>query len=199
MNYYNTELEAFKKRRVEEYGNIMIDLETLSTNTNAAIISIAAVEFNKKNGEIGDTFKTYVNADDWCKNGRHVDGETVLWWMEKDKELVGQYGRKEAPTLHEALKRLRKFYEEHSADGENAAVVWGNGSTMDITILQSAYEHFGEKTPWAYWAVNDVRTIVSLNPSIKQGMAFNGSKHDPQDDCLYQIAYLVETLNSLKK
>ena len=37
---------------IKNFGNIMVDLETLSTHTNASIIEIAAVEFNKETGEI---------------------------------------------------------------------------------------------------------------------------------------------------
>lgn len=39
--------------RYTKYGNVMIDLETLSTHTNAAIIEIGVVEFNKYTGDIG--------------------------------------------------------------------------------------------------------------------------------------------------
>jgi hypothetical protein len=77
--------------------------------------------------------------------------------------------------------------------------VWGNGSTMDITILESAYEYFGIEIPWKYWAVNDVRTIVDLNPSIKKNCEFDcGVRHSAIADCLYQIKYTTDTIKSLK-
>ena len=41
------------KTRFERFGSVMIDLETLSTHNNAAIIEIGAVEFNKYTGEVG--------------------------------------------------------------------------------------------------------------------------------------------------
>ena len=49
-----TSSETFinKIKKFLHYGNIMIDLETLSTRTNASIISIAAVEFGL-NGDTG--------------------------------------------------------------------------------------------------------------------------------------------------
>ena len=75
--------------------------------------------------------------------------------------------------------------------------VWGNGSTMDITILQSAYEYFNMSIPWQYWAVNDVRTIVDLNPEIKKNCTFEGVKHNPIDDCKHQIKYLTETIKNI--
>lgn len=157
---------------IKKFGNIMVDLETLSTHTNASIIEIAAVEFNKENGEIGDIFHQCIDVSDWTENKRHIEGSTLLWWMEQDKVLLNKY-KNHNSKLHTVLQRFREFYNEHTLNGNNEeTVLWGNGSTMDITILQSAYEHFKEPTPWKYWAVNDVRTIVNLNPEIKKKMYF---------------------------
>ena len=184
---------------IKNFGNIMVDLETLSTHTNASIIEIAAVEFNKETGEIGDIFQQQIDTSEWGENGRHVDGRTLLWWMEQNKSLLTKY-KEHNGKLHTALQRFRQFYLEHSINSNDEdTILWGNSSTMDITILQSAYEHFKEPTPWKYWAVNDVRTIVNLNPSFKENCPFDGNKHDPVDDCRHQIKYLVETLNSIKK
>ena len=104
-------------------------------------------------------------------------------------------------NLKEALERLRYFIMDCDClaeDNENV-VVWGNGSTMDITILQSAYEYFGIEVPWKFWSVNDVRTIVDLNPTIKPKTKFNtGVQHSAVGDCLHEIKYLVNTLKTLR-
>ena len=184
---------------IKKFGNIMVDLETLSTHTNASIIEIAAVEFNKETGEIGHIFQQSIDASEWGENNRHIEGSTLLRRMEQNKVLLNKY-KNHNSKLHTVLQRFRQFYNEHTLNGNNEeTVLWGNGSTMDITILQSAYEHFKEPTPWKYWAVNDVRTIVNLNPEIKKNCTFEGDKHDPVDDCRHQIKYLVETLKSIQK
>ena len=59
----NTETKELT--RFEKYGNVMIDLETLSTHTNAAIIEIGAVEFNKLTGEVGEKFNVIIEPSDW--------------------------------------------------------------------------------------------------------------------------------------
>ena len=56
------------KTRFERFGSVMIDLETLSTHNNAAIIEIGAVEFNKYTGEVGEKFNVIIDPKDWCKN-----------------------------------------------------------------------------------------------------------------------------------
>ncbi|NDD98181.1 MAG: 3'-5' exoribonuclease, partial [Actinobacteria bacterium] len=60
---------------------VMIDIETLSTQYNAAILSIGAVKWEES--EIVDTF--YINVDPKsCKElGLHVEHKTVEWWMKQ--------------------------------------------------------------------------------------------------------------------
>ena len=85
-----------------------------------------------------------------------------------------------------------------TVDNGKNVTVWGNGSSFDIAILESAYEYFDIRTPWEYSAINDVRTIVALNPTIKQNMVYEtGVKHNAVNDCMHEINYLVETLKSL--
>ena len=196
-------LENMNKTRFEKFGNVMIDLETLSTHTNAAIIEIGAVEFNKYTGEVGEKFSVIIKPSDWCKNGRHVDGETIQWWFKQSNEarkrFVSDNKKVIGINLKDALMMLKYFIMDcDSVDDNKNVVVWGNGSTMDITILESAYEYFDMETPWKYWAVNDVRTIVDLNPSIKKNMKFSGIQHTAIDDCLHQIKYTTDTIKSLK-
>jgi hypothetical protein len=190
--------------RFEKYGSVMIDLETLSTHTNAAIIEIGAVEFNKETGEVGEKFNVIIEPSDWCKNDRHVDGETIQWWFNQTNEARERFVTEQNDVayldLNHALTALKYFLMDcDSVDDDKDVVVWGNGSTMDITILESAYEYFGIEIPWKYWAVNDVRTIVDLNPSIKKNCEFDcGVRHSAIADCLYQIKYTTDTIKSLK-
>lgn len=187
--------------RFERFGSVMIDLETLSTHTDAAIIEIGAVEFNKYTGEVGEKFNVIIDPKEWCKNDRHVDGETIQWWFNQSNEARKRFTNKENEyiTLNQALWKLRYFIMDcDTVDDDKNVVVWGNGATMDISILESAFNYFDIKVPWKYWSVNDVRTIVDLNPSIKKNCKFEeGVKHSAVADCLHEIKYTVETIKSL--
>ena len=195
-------LENMNKTRFEKFGNVMIDLETLSTHNNAAIIEIGAVEFNKYTGEVGEKFNVIIDPKDWCKNDRHVDGETIQWWFNQTNEARKRFTRKNNAyvTLKQALCQLRYFIMDcDTVDDDKDVVVWGNGATMDISILESAFNYFDIEVPWKFWAVNDVRTIVDLNPSIKKNCEFDcGVRHSAIADCLYQIKYTTDTIKSLK-
>ena len=191
----------------------MIDIETLSTQKNASIIEIGAVEFNKETGEIGEKFDVMINPYDWGKNDRHIDGETIKWWFSQSNEARERYvncpNDIELVSLNDALVRLRYFIFGCDSIGKDKnVIVWGNGASFDIAILEDAYNHFKYSIPWKYWCVNDVRTIVNLNPSIKMGYGFNDCikeyqdeimvKHSPVSDCIYQIGYVTKTINSIK-
>ena len=191
-----------QQEHFDRFGNMMIDVETLSTRTNASIIEIAAVEFNKLSGEIGDTFDILIKPSEWGCNGRDADGRTVLWWMNQSVEAKKRYNGDEnnMSSLHNALCDLTLFVKNHDNTDKQSGksvVVWGNGATMDITILQSAYEHFHMETPWKYWAVNDCRTIVDIMPEIKKYTPFEGVKHSAMDDCKHQIKYVSKTLHAI--
>lgn len=187
----------------EKYGNVMIDLETLSTHKNASIIEIGAVEFNKHTGETGKVFNALIKPSEWAKNDRHVDGNTVAWWFKQKEEARERFFTENenirCTDLKTALNALFYFIMDcDTVDNGKNVTVWGNGSSFDIAILESAYEYFDIRTPWEYSAINDVRTIVALNPTIKQNMVYEtGVKHNAVNDCMHEINYLVETLKSL--
>ena len=191
--------------RFEKYGSVMIDLETLSTQNDAAIIEIGAVEFNKETGETGETFNVLIEPSEWCKNNRHVDGETIQWWFSQSDEARKRFIEKqegiEYCNLHRALMALKYFIMDcDTVDDDKNVVVWGNGIGMDISILENAYNYFDMKIPWDFRSVNDVRTIVALKPDIKKNYKWkNGVKHSAVADCKHQIQYMVETIKQLNK
>ena len=192
------------KTRFEKFGNVMIDLETLSTNKNAAIMEIGAVEFNKFTGKTGETFNIIIEPYDWCRNDRHVDGETIQWWFKQSQEARKRFIKPPddiyVTDLNEALWKLRYWIQDcDTVDDDKNVVVWGNGASFDIAILENAYDYFHIEIPWKFWSVNDVRTIVDLNPSVKENCKFDkGIRHSAVSDCMYEIKYLTETIKTLK-
>lgn len=171
----------------------MIDLETLSTKTNASIIEIAAVAFDINTGQIDNEIDILISPDYWGKDNRDVSGDTILWWMQQSPEASTRFKQK-GTTLERALHDLFSFINNYSYQ---EVYVWGNGATFDISILQSAYEYFEISLPWKFRNIRDLRTIVALQPDIKDKTEFVGIKHNALDDCKHQIKYLVNTMQSV--
>jgi len=75
--------------------NIMVDLETMSTRSHAAICSIGAVKFEGK--EILDTFYCTVDIKSCKDAGMHISKDTVKWWSEQNKEALRELTRNNIP------------------------------------------------------------------------------------------------------
>lgn len=177
-----------------KFGNIMFDIETLDNKYSACILSIGAVEFNKETGETGEELYIDVDLQSCLDEGLTIGASTFKWWMQQSEEARSRIYNATGVTLEEALEQVFAFVKK-CGDEVN---VWGNGSTFDITILSHALYKFFIETPWKYYNVKDVRTIVDINPSIKKNCPFQGVKHDALADCHHQIKYLTETLKSIK-
>ena len=71
-------------------SDIMIDLETLATSPNAAVLTIGAVRFDPFNNDIGNPTceKLYIRVDlDSCDElGLEVNDDTIAWWAQQSKE-----------------------------------------------------------------------------------------------------------------
>lgn len=196
-----------KSERFEKYGDIMVDIETLGTRMDSVILEIAAVEFNRHTGEIGEIFDKKIGiASQVNLNNRKIDARTLKWWSEQSNEAKKNiFGCDNTPYLADALASFERFYQscdnpQYSDEDSRTVTLWGNGSIFDLGILQHAFETVtkGEEIPWKFWAVNDVRTIVALNPSVKKNCTFDGTQHCAVDDCKHEIKYLVETLKTIQ-
>ncbi|HDD9762503.1 TPA: 3'-5' exoribonuclease, partial [Escherichia coli] len=140
--------------------HLMIDLETMGKNPDAAIISIGAIFFDPQTGDIGPEFSKTIDLD---TAGGVIDRDTVKWWLKQSREAQSAILADEIP-LDDALLQLREFIDENS--GEFFVQVWGNGTSFDNVILRRSYERQGIPCPWRYHNDRDVRTIVELGKTI---------------------------------
>jgi hypothetical protein len=177
------------------YTDVMLDLETLGNKSNSPILSIGAVEFNIKTGEIGREFYTTVDLQSCLDVGLKVNGSTFYWWMQQSdaaRKAVCEPG-------YDLQLALRKF--EVWIQGRTEKInIWGNGARFDIGLLEDAYVACGyQDMPWYFRSERDVRTLVAFAPEIKVNTLFTGVEHNPIDDCKHQIAYCHKIWKKLNK
>lgn len=202
------EPEVVDNSRFERFGDIMVDLETLGTRQDTIVLEISAVEFNRHTGEIGEVFDAKLDIDDQLSYRRSLSRETLQWWFKQDEAAiknvfddVGGIKFQTSTALSEFSNFVERCDNKCNSDYDRRVVkLWGNGSIFDLGILQNMYETCIRKVklPWKFWAVNDVRTIVDLNPDVKKNCEFDGTPHCAVDDCKHEIKYLVETLKTIK-
>lgn len=169
--------------------NIMIDLETMSTSGNAAIVAIGACRFDTTFGII-DTFYTTVNLTSSIKKGFDIDGDTVKWWLKQSEEA-----RKEVWTAKTDIKDGLKAFQEWLGKGNTQ--IWGNGADFDNTILSNAFRKFGVISPWNYGLNRCFRTLKASFPKIEIADE-DGVHHHALDDAKWQARYLLELVNKYK-
>lgn len=160
--------------------NIMLDLETLSTQPNATIVSIGAVRFDEKNID-DDGFYAVLDLQQQIDLGRHVSGSTLEWWAGQSEEARAVF---KAPkkAIIDALDEFGDFI------GDNA-LIWGNGSDFDNVALGSLYDAVNLRRPWNYAAGRCFRTIKNLL-QVKELPGRAGTFHNALHDALYQAQCL---------
>lgn len=162
-----------------------IDLETLGTRYNAAIISIGVQQFNPDSGKLGATFYKEIDFDSAIKAGRPT-GDTIRWWMTQDEKARRIFARSpEKVSVAQALDELATWMRGMAG----APKVWGNGAGFDITILEHAYDNgsVGLKEPWHFTNIRDMRTIVdAADLAPVDYPERKGVHHNALDDAIFQ-------------
>lgn len=182
---------------LKKLGHVMLDLETMANKSNAAIVSIGAVEFDLNTGETGREFYMRIDLQSALDRGLIINGSTVYWWLQQNEDARREVCRK-GEDLSLVLEKFAAFMVEIDPDVQ----IWGNGARFDIGILEDAYVACGfQKMPWDFRKERDVRTLVSFKPSIKEHypFPFNDIAHHPIADCKYQIGYCTAIWQKLNK
>jgi len=182
-------------------NHVMMDIETLSTDSNAVVVSISCVQFDLETGELGFEFEVGLKLNPQVKAGGHVDMDTIMWWMGQEDAA------REALTSHylkpvkDALAELNLWFGHLCATGGfdmKDLKIWGNGATFDNVIVRNLYKRHGMDMVVPYWGDNDVRTLVTMAGIDTRAYKFEGIKHHGLDDCKHQIKYCVDGLQKLK-
>ena len=171
----------------------MLDIETLSTNSNAVVLTISAVQFNKADGELGEEFEIALNINQQTAKGAIIDGDTVMWWLAQSHEAQAQLLELKPTGVGHALDQFNEWLEGlfPTWDDQKEVGLWGNGSNFDCTIVRNLYGRQGKKFILPYWCDKDVRTIVDYLGIDTRDYTFKGTKHNGLDDCKHQINYIT--------
>jgi len=179
----------------EEFKHLMLDIETLGTESNSAILSIAAVEFDLDSGETGETFYEKVDLQSCLDAGLKVNGSTLAWWVSQTPEALKEAFSDESRSLKDVLSDLKEFCKNGDYH------VWGNSARFDCGIVADAFKATGvsDTPPWDFRKERCLRTLVSFAPEVKQEHRFEGVLHNALDDCLNQISIASKVWSKLNK
>ncbi len=183
--------------------NFMVDLETLSTDSNAIILTIGCIPFGSDGSCIVDEEYYFYNRVDLSSyNDRpefHIDYNTLLWWLEQDPK----------PRSEAFLAEPRKSIEQVMIDfviwikqicnhlNDTRVNMWSHGKDFDCVILQNAFKFFDIPCPWKFWDTRDTRTIYSLADVDMRNIIVPDEykAHNAIGDCLKQIEGIKQAFN----
>lgn len=169
----------------------MLDLETLGTTADAAIMSIGAVKFDLESGEIDDNgFYASVSIDSNLEHKRRISEDTLIWWMQQSKEAQKVFFEAKQ-TLGSALESFTDWF-----GGNDDAIIWSNGADFDIPMMAHAMKQLGVETPWKFYNSRCVRTYKNLPCAKKVPRPTAGVAHNALHDAMNQVLH-VQAIHQL--
>lgn len=144
------------------YTDLMIDLETLSTRTDAVMLSVGAVLFTADQDEHGYPRKQFYqkpSIESQNKVGLHIEPNTLRWWLKQSNEARAEFDMDDnkLQPIQELLMSLTQFIWDNKPRR-----IWSHGATFDIPILAMAYAKCRMECPFKYWDGRDTRTLFEL-------------------------------------
>ena len=170
-------------------NDVMLDLETMGTSNDAAIVAIGAAEFDVVAGNVGEVFYYPISLESAVAEGGVIDASTVMWWLRQSDAARDALANR-GDTLH-IRQGLHTFTAWLSTRGTSVRV-WGNGVAFDNVILAQAYRRMGLPVPWEYRNDRCYRTVRALYPDIQ--MQRTGVHHNAGDDAVSQAQHLLQIL-----
>lgn len=179
----------------EQFTNVMLDLETLSTKSNAVITQIGACVFNKPleypqlDKQPGQTFHKHVSIDSCLYKGFVIDESTIRWWMKQADDARAGF-EESTISIKGALIDFQAWCHMTVQEFDKPIALWGNGAAFDNSILATAYARCGYRQPWEFFNDRCYRTVKNQFPEIQKHVP--EIAHNALSDAQAQAAHLIE-------
>lgn len=163
--------------------DVMVDIETLGTNSDSTIIQIAAIAFDITTGEKFETFNETANIE---KNEKpiKVTASTLKWWLNSNKELFAELLNDGFESSEQVLRNFHEWLEELCGHRTSQQVyLLGNGILFDNKMIQHQFESIGLDYPIFYRNDRDLRTLLEL-ASFKTDLSEEELREKYYDDSL---------------
>lgn len=121
-------------------NSCMIDLETLSLQPDAAILSIGVAVFNER--QVIDTIGW---AIDLANVTGHVDMRTLKWWLHPDRDAARPASFGGAYKPFTVGFELKSFLAKHDPQE-----YWANDPEFDLVVLRSWWSRTNKESGSAY-------------------------------------------------
>ena len=172
--------------------DVMLDLETFGTSSNAVIVRIGACYFDRFTGKIGERFFEKIDPQSCVDAGFEMDIPTVLWWMRQEAPArLAVASNDDCFLIGGVLIDFKHFLRDVES-------IWSH-ATFDFVILMNYFRKFKIRVNFDYHAARDLRTLTDLAEIDPLDFPREGIKHDALSDCMFQVGYATACFNRLRR
>jgi hypothetical protein len=166
----------------------MIDLETLDTTPKGVILTIGGVKFNPLDidSNAHSDFYMRLEINNQEERGRLMHQSTLDWWGRQEESIINEaFGDVDRHSVEDMLVALKKWFV-------GCDKVWAQGICFDISMLEDVCRQYGYPIPWAFYQVEDARTLINRMPrDPRKEIKF--AAHNALEDCRAQAKALQMT------
>lgn len=188
----------------DRFHHVVIDLETLSLRTDAAIVSIGAVALDS-NLKVCGQFHCHVDIQECLAQGMRVDADTLSWWIAQE-EMIRNSLHTKGFSLDLAIDSFSWWLNigNEECDPRSRCQIWANGPEFDCSILKEAFFRIYSNqrrsfSIWNYQNVQSIRTLWLLNEKFKLGCKYTDDlpKHNALFDAYREALFVRDVLRAL--
>lgn len=181
--------------------HIVLDLETLGTSVDAAILSIGAVALDSRYQPVSYFSAGPISLESNREAEREVTSGTLLWWMQQPVEA-----RDFSFTTDDDCMHLYTALESFCRWGDFAyrsKRVWGNGPEFDNIIVERAMHAYSADPTAVLWNYSDnqsLRTVRLLDQQLQLFGTWTPPviSHVALFDAYAEALYLQDVMSKLR-
>lgn len=168
--------------------DLMVDVESMGKESNAALLSIGARFFSLRDETLGPSFQQTIHLATAVRDGGVIEAPTVLWWLGQSQQARDgvRFGGQDIANV------LRDFGDWIGETCRQEDVrMWGNNDTFDVLKIETACRRSGVRVPWHWVNCRDFRTVRAMYPQIKYDPTEKGDgAHNALADADFQVNHL---------
>ena len=166
--------------------HIMVDIETMGTSPNSAILSIGATDFDPMEVEFDNMphFYREIDLQSCIDAGLKMDASTVLWWMGQENAARLPLAQVNLEGLHQVMRTFHNYVQPSML--RKPVRIWCHGANFDAVLLEQGFKACRIDVPWGYNEVRCTRTIYEAGGVTLDDVKRRGTKHNARDDARHQ-------------